>query len=123
MKTLKELRAERAALVKKSRQDHRGLCLCQFFYPGERGRREIISLSREVFNGRYDAELYAEYGHWLPYITDIYMPICDSDSGDFRTLPFHGGVFDQPYMTMQVLKVIQMEYRKHLNEKIKNLRK
>lgn len=63
-----------------------------FFSPGERGRREISSLSREVFNGRYDPELYAEYGHWLMYITDIFLPICDSDSGDFRVLPFSGGV-------------------------------
>ena len=68
-----------------------------------------------------DPELYSEYGHWLMYITDIYLPLCDSDSGDFRTLPFPGGILDQPYMTMQVLKVIQMEYRKHISEKNKNL--
>ena len=55
------------------------------------------------------------------YITDIYLPLCDSDSGDFRTIPFPGGILDQPYMTMQVLKVIQMEYRKHIAEKNKNL--
>lgn len=56
------------------------------------------------------------------YITDIFLPICDSDTGDFRTLPFPGGVLDQPYMTMQVLKVIQMEYRKHQIEKVGRLR-
>ena len=55
------------------------------------------------------------------YITDIYLPLCDSDSGDFRVLTFPGGILDQPYMTMQVLKVIQMEYRKHIAEKNKNL--
>ena len=55
------------------------------------------------------------------YITDIYLPICDSDTGDFRTLPFPGGVLDQPYLTMQVLKVIQGEYRKHLTEKVERL--
>ena len=55
------------------------------------------------------------------YITDIFLPICDSDTGDFRTLPFPGGVLDQPYMTMQVLKVIQAEYRKNLKEKMKGL--
>ena len=57
------------------------------------------------------------------YITDIFLPICDSDTGDFRTLPFSGGVLDQPYMTMQVLKIIQGEYRKNLNEKVKQIRK
>lgn len=56
------------------------------------------------------------------YITDMYLPICDSETGDFRTLPFPGGILDQPYLTMQVLKIIQSEYRKHLNEKVKRIR-
>ena len=56
------------------------------------------------------------------YITDMYLPICDSETGDFRTLPFPGGILDQPYITMQVLKIIQSEYRKHLNEKVKRIR-
>lgn len=56
------------------------------------------------------------------YITDMYLPICDSETGDFRTLPFPGGILDQPYMTMQILKIIQSEYRKHLNEKVKRIR-
>ncbi|MBR5098068.1 MAG: hypothetical protein IK091_02420 [Spirochaetales bacterium] len=55
------------------------------------------------------------------YITDIYLPICDSDTGDFRTLPFPGGVLDQPYMTMQILKIIQVEYRKNQKSKMKSL--
>jgi len=48
------------------------------------------TLCAEVFNGRRSAELYSEYGHWLFYITDIYLPCCDSESGDFRHLPFAG---------------------------------
>ncbi len=56
------------------------------------------------------------------YITDIYLPICDSDTGDFRTLPFPGGVLDQPYLTLQILKIIQAEYRKYLKEKVKSIR-
>ncbi len=56
------------------------------------------------------------------YITDVYLPICDSETGDFRALPFPGGILDQPYLTMQVLKIIQAEYRKHLNEKVKRIR-
>lgn len=55
------------------------------------------------------------------YITDFFLPICDSDTGDFRVLPFPEGILDQPYMTMQVLKVIQAEYRKHLSEKTKGM--
>lgn len=56
------------------------------------------------------------------YITDIYLPICDSDTGDFRTLPLPGGVLDQPYMTMQVLKIIQAEFRNSLKEKTNSMR-
>ena len=56
------------------------------------------------------------------YITDIFLPVCDSETGDFRTLPFPGGVLEQPYMTLQVLKVIQAEYRRHLNEKVSKIK-
>ncbi len=75
-----------------------------------------------MFLGRYDPELYREYGKWLPYITDIYLVISDSETGDFRFLPFEGGALDQPYMTMQVLKLVQLNYRKHLNEQVRKLK-
>ncbi len=75
-----------------------------------------------MFNGRFDAELYREYGRWLPYITDIYMNICDSETGDFRSLPFPGSAIDQPYMSMQIIRLVQMNYRKHLNEKMKKIK-
>lgn len=80
-----------------------------------------MSLSKEVFSGRYDKELFDEYRHWLFYITDLFLPIADSETGDFLSLPFEGAIADQPYMTMQVLKVIQASYRKHLNDNIKRI--
>ena len=43
-----------------------------------------------------------ECGRWLLYITDIFLPIVDSETGDWRHLPFHGSMIDQPYMTMQL---------------------
>ena len=46
-----------------------------------------------------------ECGRWLLYITDIFLPIVDSETGDWRHLPFPGSAIDQPYMTMQVLKL------------------
>ena len=58
-----------------------------------------------------------ECGRWLLYITDIFLPIVDSETGDWRHLPFPGSAMDQPYMTMQVLKLIQLNFRKHLAEK------
>ncbi len=36
-------------------------------------------------------------------------------------MPFTGSIMDQPYMTMQVLRLIQLNYRKHLNDKMKKL--
>lgn len=94
---------------------------CRFFFPCEHERRQIASLCAEVFNGRRSAELYREYGHWLFYITDIFLPCCDSESGDFRHLPFAGSLMDQPYMTMQALKLIQLNYRRHLHEQARKL--
>jgi len=49
------------------------------------------------------------------------LPIADSETGDFRHLPFAGAIAEQPYMTMQVLKLIQLNYRKHVAEKAKRL--
>ena len=66
--------------------------------------------------------VYKECSRWIPYVTDLYLPIADSETGDFRSLPFEGSVSDQPYMTMQVLKLIQLNYRRHLNEKIKKIK-
>ena len=72
-----------------------------------------------MFNGRYSPEIFNEYREWLPYINDIYLPICDSETGDFRTLPFEGSIMKQPYMTMNILKLIQLNYRKVLSDKMK----
>ncbi len=72
--------------------------------------------------GRNSQLLYKECSKWIPYVTDLYLPIADSETGDFRTLPFEGSISDQPYMTMQVLKLIQLNYRRHLNEKMKKLK-
>ena len=66
--------------------------------------------------------VYKECSRWIPYVTDLYLPIADSETGDFRSLPFEGSISDQPYMTMQVLKLIQLNYRRHLNEKIKKMK-
>ena len=88
---------------------------------------EIRSLSKEVFLNHYNQELFEEYKEWLPYIVDIYAPIRNSENGDFLHLPFPGGVLDQPYQTMQILKEIQNTYRQVVQEvntaKLKNAQK
>lgn len=76
-----------------------------------------------MFNGRRNEELFQEYGHYLFYITDIFLPSINSDNGDFIHLPFPGSILDQPYMTMQILKLIQLNYRKVLADKMEKMKK
>ncbi|MCI7805626.1 MAG: hypothetical protein MR563_00535 [Spirochaetales bacterium] len=45
---------------------------------------------------------------WLSYVNDLFLPIDDSETGGLRSLPFPGSIADQPYMTMQVIKLIQL---------------
>lgn len=75
-----------------------------------------------MFAGRNSKVIFRENGRWLSYVTDLFLPIVDSETGDLRLLPFPGSAADQPYMTMQVIKLIQLNYRKHLAEKMKRIR-
>ena len=59
---------------------------------------------------------------FLVYINDIFFPIVDSETGDFRHLPFPGSIVDQPYMSMQILKIIQINYKKSINDKMEKLK-
>lgn len=52
----------------------------------------------------------------MPYISDVFLPIADTETGDFRRLPFEGDTLDQPYMTLQVVKLIQLNYRLNLKQ-------
>jgi hypothetical protein len=72
-----------------------------------------------VFDGRFNQELFEEYKKWLPFITLIFLPLIDSENGDFRHFPFEGSLMDQPYITMEILRLIQLNYRIQLHKKIK----
>lgn len=76
----------------------------------------------EVFNGRKSVDIFKEYGHWLPYITDIFLPLCDTETGSLQMMPFPGSLMDQPYMTMQIVYAVQGEYRKHLAAKVEKMK-
>ncbi len=75
-----------------------------------------------VFNGRRSDEMLREYGRWLPYITELFLPACDSEHGDLLHLPFPGSIADQPYMTMQIILLVQDGYRKMLSERVEKMR-
>lgn len=70
-----------------------------------------------VFKGQFNAEVMAEYKEWHSWIKDVFLPLVDSEHGDFRHLPFPGGIMDQPYCTMQILNLIQLNYRIVVDEK------
>ena len=53
---------------------------------------------------------------WIPYAVDVFLPICDSESGDLRSLPFPGSLMEQPYMTMQIILTVQGEYKACLSK-------
>ena len=75
-----------------------------------------------MFAGRNSTLIFREHGRLLSYVTDLFLPIVDSETGDLRSLPFPGAATDQPYMTMQVIKLIQLNYRKHLADKMKKIK-
>ena len=66
--------------------------------------------------------MFKAYGRWLPYITDIFLPICNSENGDFLAFPFSGSYMEQPYMTMQILNVVQSAYRQVLSAKVEKIK-
>lgn len=89
-----------------------------FNTPSDEQRRQISSLATEIFNGRYDEELFNEYSEWIPFIVDVFLPLIDSEKGDFIHLPFTGGLSEQGYVTMNILKIIQGTYRKVQSDRL-----
>ena len=74
-----------------------------------------------LFLHQYDEEIFSEYQEWIPYVVDVYAPIRDSETGDFRHLPFPGSLMEQPFKTMMILKCIQNAYREVCAQKNKEL--
>ena len=93
-----------------------------FSFPDEQARREIKSVCKEIFNGRKSTEIFRAYSHWIPYITDIFLPICDGETGNLLCMPFPGSLMEQPYMTFQIVLVVQGEYRAYLSAKVEKMK-
>ena len=74
-----------------------------------------------LFQKQYDEEIYSEYKEWIPYVVDLYASIRDSETGDFRFLPFPGSLMEQPYKTLLILKCIQNTYREVAEERNKQM--
>ena len=74
-----------------------------------------------LFLKQRNEEVFKEYHEWIPYVVDIYAPIRDSETGDFRFLPFPGSLMEQPYKTLLILKCVQNTYREVCEEKQKQM--
>ena len=74
-----------------------------------------------LFLKQRNEEVLKEYHEWIPYFDDIYAPIRDSETGDFRFLPFPGSLMEQPYKTLLILKCVQNTYREVCEEKQKQM--
>lgn len=74
-----------------------------------------------LFKEQYNEEVFSEYKEWIPYVTEIYSPIRDSETGDFRFLPYPGSLLDQPYKSFLILRCIQNVYREVSKEANKAL--
>lgn len=76
-----------------------------------------------VFEGKVDKEIYNERRKWLPWIQDVFLPLCDSEHGDFLHYPYGGSLLEQPYVTMQVLRLIQLNYKQVLHKQMEEAMK
>lgn len=76
-----------------------------------------------MFSGNSNPETLQEVSEWVFWITNVVMPILDTENGDFRQLPFPGSIIDQPYASFEICKLIQLNYRIHLNNRMKKLKK
>ena len=74
-----------------------------------------------LFLKQRNEEVFKEYQEWIKYVVDIYAPIRDSETGDFRFLPYPGSIMEQPYKTMLILKCVQNAYREVCEEKQKQM--
>jgi len=90
----------------------------------EGDRTGIESVATEIFAGRYSPvnEICLEYAKWIPAVINLYLPIVDSESGDFRHLPFPGALSEQPHVTMELLRIIQLAYRTEVQRRLKEVR-
>lgn len=74
-----------------------------------------------LFLRQYDEEIFSEYHEWIPYVVEMYSPIRDSETGDFRHMPFPGSLMEQPFKTMLILKCVQNAYREVVEDKQKQM--
>jgi hypothetical protein len=63
-----------------------------------------------------DKEIIEECGHWIPWVSLVFMTCINTRYGFFEHLPFSGAVMDQPVFVMMVLTIMKSEFLTHLQE-------
>ena len=78
----------------------------------------LENICLERFRGNHiDPELLEEGGHWLPFVDDIFTPLINTETGDFINFPYEGGYMKQPNKLMNLMRIIQMNYKRVRYEK------
>lgn len=52
-------------------------------------------------------------------ITDLYLPYCNSENGDYSQLLVEGGISEQPYITYKFMDMIKLNYKIFISEERK----
>lgn len=82
---------------------------------GERDRWEVRQLALVYFRGgRVTKDLEEFAGKWLVWL-DLYLEAADLETGRMMTLPYPGGLLQQPVRTMAMfgyLRSLYLEARK-----------
>lgn len=76
-----------------------------------------------IFANQYDEEIFNEYGRWKTWINNIFLPLINTETGDFNHFPYAGTILDQGFVSMEILYIIQNAYRKNLHEKMSRFKK
>lgn len=78
----------------------------------------ISSLTAMLLENAYDEEMFFEYKEWIPYVTDLALPLINSETGDLLRLPFSGSLMEQPSKTMRLVYIVQATFKEHIKKEM-----
>ena len=90
--------------------------MLSFAAPSSEDRTAIEKLCRRVFSNNPDTAYYSQHKELLFFITDLYLPFCNSENGDYSQLLVEGGIMEQPYISCKILDRIKLNYKNHISE-------
>jgi hypothetical protein len=86
-------------------------------HPTSDDTREIKEAARYLFNNFYiDEEKLKKWKKWLIYV-EWYFDLCDSETGQLVNYLVSGGLFEQPYYSFTVLKIIKTAYIQYMKSR------